>query len=111
MIINETKQGEIKIVQPIGKMDAAGAPELDQYLVRLIESGTPKLIIDLARIDYVSSAGLRVFLAAAKKMQPLKGKILLAAPTAQVQQIFDIAGFSSILTIVPTLNEAIAACA
>jgi anti-anti-sigma factor len=111
MTINETKRENVTVVQPSGKLDSLSSPDLDKRLTVLIESGIRQLAVDLSALEYISSAGLRVFLSAAKRMQPVQGKIVLAAPSAQVQQIFDIAGFTSILPICKTVNEACAACA
>jgi len=111
MNISESKQGNVTILQVQGKLDAMNSPELDTRLTGLVESGIRQIAVDLAGIDYVSSAGLRVFLSAAKHLKQAQGKLALANPSAQVQQIFDIAGFASILPIFKTLNEAVSACA
>jgi hypothetical protein len=62
----------------------------------------------LSGLEYVSSAGLRVFLSAAKRMRQAQGKLALASPAPQVQQVFDMAGFTSILPIFTTIAEALA---
>ena len=110
MNISESKQDNVTIVQAEGKLDSMSAPELDKRLTDLIENGTRQIAVDLAGIDYVSSAGLRVFLSATKRLKQSQGKLTLANPSAQVQQILDIAGFASILPIFKTLNEAVGAC-
>ena len=110
MNISESKQGNVTILKAQGKLDALSSPELDKRLASLVESGTRQIALDLAGLDYVSSAGLRVFLSAAKRLKQAHGKLAMANPSAQVQQIFDIAGFASILSISKTLNEAISAC-
>ena len=111
MNISESKQGNVTILQPQGKLDSMSSPELDKRLTGLIESGTRQITVNLEGLDYISSAGLRVFLSAAKRLKQAQGKLALANPSAQVQQIFDIAGFASILPIFKTLNEAVDACA
>ncbi len=111
MNISESKQGNVTILKAQGKLDATSSPELDKRLASLVENGTMQITLDLAGLDYVSSAGLRVFLSAAKRLQQAHGKLALANLSAQVQQIFDIAGFESILPVFKTVNEAVAACA
>ena len=111
MNISESKQGNVTIMQIQGKLDSMNSPELDKRLTSLVESGIRQIALDLAGIDYVSSAGLRVFLSAAKRLKQAQGKLALANLSAQVQQIFDIAGFESILPIFKTVNEAVDACA
>jgi len=111
MNITESKQGNVTILQMQGKLDAMSSPELDKRLASLVESGTRQIAVNLVGLDYVSSAGLRVFLSATKRLKQAQGKLALCNPSVQVQQIFDIAGFASILPIFKTLKEAVDACA
>ena len=111
MTIHERKQGNITILQALGRLDSTSAPEMDRCLNTLIGGGARQVVLDLAGLEYVSSAGLRTFLSAAKRMKQAQGKLALANLSAQVQQIFDIAGFESILPVFKTINEAIDACA
>jgi anti-anti-sigma factor len=110
MNISESKQGDVTILKAQGKLDSMSSPELDKHLTSLVENGVRQIAVDLAELDYVSSAGLRVFLSAAKRLKQAQGKLALANLSAQVQQIFDIAGFESILPVFKTVNEAVAAC-
>jgi len=107
MTINERAQGEITILQPKGRLDATSAPETEKRLTALIADGARSIIFDLSDMEYVSSAGLRVFLSSAKRMKQVQGKLTLARPAAQIRQILDMAGFSAILPIFDTLPEAI----
>ena len=111
MNISESKQGNVTILKAQGKLDSTSSPELDTRLASLVESGTRQIALDLAGLDYISSAGLRVFLSSAKRMKQAHGKLALANLSVQVQQIFDIAGFESILPVFKTVNEAVDACA
>jgi len=110
MNISETKQDNVTILQLQGKLDSMSSPELDKRLIALIESGTRQIAVNLEGLDYVSSAGLRVFLSAAKRIKQTQGRLALANPSVQVQQIFDIAGFESIMPIFKNLSEAVGAC-
>ncbi|MFA5042626.1 MAG: STAS domain-containing protein [Kiritimatiellia bacterium] len=110
MTISESKQGNVTILKAQGKLDAVSSPEVDKRIVSLVENGTNQIALDLADVDYVSSAGLRVFLSAAKRLKQAHGKLALANLSVQVQQIFDIAGFESILPVFKTIDEAVAAC-
>ena len=67
------------------------------------------MVLDCSQLDYVSSAGLRVFLITAKRLSKVDGKLALSALTEQVREVFDIAGFSSIFRIYPSRREALAA--
>jgi anti-anti-sigma factor len=73
----------------------------------VINGGTQRLVVDLSQLDYVSSSGLRVFILAAKRLQTVGGKIVLCSMKDQVRQVFDLAGFSSMLSIYGSRDEAI----
>lgn len=111
MNLSESKQGNVIILKAEGKLDSTSSPELDKRISSLIENGAKQIALDLADLDYVSSAGLRIFLSAAKRLKQAQGKLALANLSVQVQQIFDIAGFESILPVFKTVKEAVDACA
>ncbi len=78
-------------------MDTSTAPELEAKVKASIE-GTENLIFDFTELDYISSAGLRVLLSALKMMNK-QGKMIITNVGESVQEIFEITGFSDILTI------------
>lgn len=110
MNIQETRQGNVNVICPEGRLDSMNSIPFDKHLSKLIEEGSVFITLDCAKLDYVSSAGLRAILSAAKKAKQAKGKLTLGNPTRQVSEILDIAGFSSILPIFKTLDEAVKAC-
>jgi len=107
MEITEEQRGEILILRIIGKLDSSTSKDLEEKILSLIASSQGKLVIDLSQLDYVSSAGLRIFLLAAKRMDNAKGKMILCSLKDAVKQVFDIAGFSSLLTLAGSTEEAI----
>ena len=107
MTITENRQGTATVVSVQGRLDAVTSSEFEKKLLGLVDGGCRQLVIDCAALDYISSAGLRVFLAIAKRLKNVQGSVVVAAPLAQVREIFDIAGFSAILPILPTVAEAI----
>ena len=80
-------------IAPCGRIDTITAPELEAA-VQL--DGIEELLFDLSKVDYISSAGLRVLLASQKKMAGKSMKI--AGACAAVKEVFDITGFSDIFT-------------
>lgn len=82
-----------------GRLDTATSPELDAVLQKEITPAVRQLNIDLAALDYISSAGLRVLLAAQKKMNAAGGSMLVQHPNEVVEEIFDVTGFNEILQI------------
>lgn len=84
-----------------GRLDGLSSPELEQQVAALLESGIRTLVFDLSALDYVSSAGLRVFILAAKKMKAAGGESKFVSPTRAVRNIFEITGLLSALDVAP----------
>lgn len=81
-----------------GCLNTTTAPELETTLADVL-SGARELILDLRDIEYISSAGLRVFLKAQKSMCDTNGAMKLRNVPEAVLEVFDITGFSEFLTI------------
>lgn len=93
MQINKNQDGAKLTLAPIGRVDTITAPELEAAAVT---DGIEELVFDLAQVDYISSAGLRVLLSAQKRMAGKTMKIVNSKPA--VKEVFDITGFSDIFT-------------
>jgi len=109
MEITESKKDNTVILALAGRLDASNAGKLEEKILALIASGERRLIVEAAQLDYISSAGLRVLLVAAKRLNANDGKIVIAALKDQVKEVFDIAGFSSIFEVYGTTAEAMSA--
>ena len=81
-----------------GRLDTTTAPQLEQEVRASLDNVT-KLVMDLAELDYLSSAGLRVLLSAQKQMNRKKGRMVVCHVCEPVMEVFDMTGFSDILTI------------
>ena len=75
----------------------------------MIDRGARKVLVDCGPLEYVNSAGLKVFLLAAKKLETLGGKLVLCALAPSVLMIFEMIGFTRIMKIVPTRDEGLRA--
>ena len=95
--IKKTKEDNKLAVAVEGRLDTTTAPELEAALKEDIE-GVEELVIDLANLEYISSAGLRVLLAAQKIMMK-QGKMVVTNPNDVISEIFEVTGFRDILTI------------
>ena len=107
MEITEERRGDVLILRVIGKLDASTSKSLEDKVLALITARQENLVVDLSQLDYISSAGLRVFLLAAKRMEGTKGKMILCSLKEAVREVFDIAGFSSFFTLAASSEEAI----
>ncbi len=108
MDIAEARKNGVVVLSLSGRLDASNAGVLEQKVLALIDAGERCFVIDCAALHYISSAGLRVLLVAAKRLSST-GKIAVAALNDQIKEVFDIAGFSSIFQVYRTPGEAVAA--
>ena len=97
------------LVSVTGRMDAVSSPEFEKEISRLIDEDNVNFVIDLAGLDYISSSGLRSILVTAKKLKGKNGRIMLASLQAVVREVFEISGFSTIIPIYESVEEAMAA--
>ena len=97
MNINKSKNGEELIIAIEGRLDTTTAPELDDVVKNEIE-GITKLVFDFAKLEYISSAGLRVLLSSQKIMNK-QGSMVVKNVSEEVNEIFEVTGFQDILSI------------
>ena len=107
MDIHVKKEGKGLILSIIGRLDAVSAGEFDKEMDEQIKKGESIFILDLSRLDYISSAGLRSILSSSKRLKENKGMITLCSLHGGVKEVFDISGFSSIFTIYESLENAL----
>ena len=105
-VIFETSN-EATVAVITGRIDSATSKDLETKLIPIINSGTRKLVVDFAKVDFISSAGLRIMLIVAKKLKQGNGKMALCCLKDTIKEVFDISGFSSIIPIFPTREEAL----
>ena len=97
MTINKTVNGNALTIALEGRLDTTTAPELEQALKESLD-GAQELIMDFSKLDYISSAGLRVLLSAHKTMRA-KGGMKVVNVNEIVKEVFDVTGVADILTI------------
>lgn len=109
MNIKDVKTEKVMVLIIEGRLDSNTSAILEKKIIELTSAGEKNLVIDFSGMDYISSAGLRVLLMAAKITKKAGGKVILTTLCSNVQEVFDIAGFTSIFTICATQEEAIQA--
>lgn len=97
MEINKAQNGSKLEVALTGRLDTTTAPQLEATLKESLD-GISELVLDFAALDYISSAGLRVLLASQKTMNK-QGSMLICNVNDEIKEVFEITGFSDILTI------------
>ncbi len=97
MTLNVEKNANAMKVAVVGRLDTTTAPELERTLKEGL-AGITELVLDMAELEYISSAGLRVLLGAQKTMN-VQGKMIVRHVNETVAEVLDITGFADILTI------------
>ena len=96
MTIDKKREGNRLVLAVSGRLDTMTAPELENVIKENMD-GVEELVLDFKDLEYISSAGLRVVLGARKAMG--EGKFTVRNLCSDVREIFDITGFSDIITI------------
>lgn len=99
MKIQQEQVGSVMVIAPEGRIDSNTAKAFENTVMGAIGADEPQLLLDLGGVDYMSSAGLRVLLMAAKRTKAAGGKLVLCSLRGRVREVLDIAGFSSVLDI------------
>lgn len=97
----------IQILTLNGRLDSATSNGLEKSLQALFQLPGCRLVMDFAALDYISSAGLRVVLMAAKRAKQEQGRLVLCGLQPHVQQVFEISGFLKILEVVAERQAAL----
>ncbi len=97
MTIEKMKEGRKLTLAMDGRLDTTTAPQLEAEVTGSL-TGVTELVLDFSRLEYLSSAGLRVILAAQKIMNR-QGKLLICHVNATILEIFEVTGFCDIFTV------------
>ncbi len=103
-----SRLGEVVTVHISGSVDGLTSEDLQRVFSREVDAGHPKVVADFGEVDYSSSAGLRVLLATVKQTRSRGGDLRLAAAHAEVLKVLELSGFTSILKVYKTVDEAVA---
>ncbi len=108
MEIEETQSGKVLILHPQGRLDGVSAPLLQESALGHVDAGETSLVLDLEKVDYISSAGLRAVLVAAKRLQKIGGRLVVCSLRGIVLEVFDMSGFDQIIETAPDQAAALA---
>ena len=107
MDITTRTQNGVTLVVFAGSLDSNTSPKAQQALDGMLAAGARKMVVDCTALDYISSAGLRVLLATAKRLSGAGGALRLFGLNETVREVFDISGFSTILAVFGTEPDAL----
>ncbi|SAL87071.1 Putative anti-sigma factor antagonist BtrV [Caballeronia arvi] len=104
MNIIETREGEVLVVAVSGRIDSTTSKQLEDVLPERVQV-TPRVLLDMSDVQYVSSAGLRVLLKAAKIARGTGHGLVLTGLLPQVLEVFQVIGFDSLFRIAGDRGE------
>jgi anti-anti-sigma factor len=104
--VTELSAGIYRVVVS-GEMDIATSPELVSRLSTVRGPAPYHVLVDLAQLSFIDSTGIKALVASAKDAASHGGTLVVVAPTANIQRVFDIVQLSEVLAIVPSLDAAI----
>jgi anti-sigma B factor antagonist len=108
MEISTEELKQVSVMAVTGRVDSATAPELESSLKKLVEAAKTQIVLDLKNVEYMSSAGLRAMVSTLKAVKRVNGDLRLASPSPRVEEVLRLAGLTSIFSIHPTRDEAVA---
>jgi anti-sigma B factor antagonist len=106
--IESSQVGDKVVLRVAGRMDAENAPEFEKKCQSWISQGFTGLVVDLSELAYVSSMGLRSFMAIGKTLQEKGGKLRLCRLTGLVKQVFEITRLNSVFPPHESVEAALA---
>ncbi len=111
MEVHTEREGGALIARAVGRIDGANAREFENALQATLGKHDSALILDMQSLSYISSAGLRVILMAAKVLQRRGGKFVVCSLSDSINEVFEISGFNRVIPTHATRSEAVAALA
>ncbi|MDX1992352.1 MAG: STAS domain-containing protein [bacterium] len=100
-----TDSGNVRVVECAGRLDGSTATQLGDVLAQAIDPEHPFIVLDLDKVEYMSSAGLREIVAGFKQVRKFKGDVRLATASDRTVSVLDIVGLSP--SVYPTVQAAI----
>lgn len=108
MHITSRKEGEITVYVLEGRVDSAGAGQMDEALQRAVAEGHVRIVLDMAGVSYINSAGLRTLADILTQCRANKGDLYLVALSTKVDRVFKIIGFDKFFETFDTVQAAAA---
>jgi len=102
------KEGNATVLELSGRLDTSNYESFSDELFAKLEAGDKYIVMDMEDLEYISSSGLRVFLAALKQVRANNGDIALCCMNEKINEVFEISGFSSLFKVFVSISDAIA---
>ena len=109
MDLREDSVGDVLVLEVKGRIDSSTAPALGDKLSDTLGTPARRLVVDLRQLEYISSAGFRILLLAAKRAEQAGSRFVLCGLSGKVRQLFDLGGFLDLFPISASREDGIAA--
>lgn len=109
MELRETREGEVTVIAVSGRLDNASAGALEDRLSQELAGPGRRLLLELSQLEYISSAGFRVLLVAARLARGTNGQMAFACVIGHVRELFEVGGFLKLFRVFGTRDEALGA--
>jgi anti-anti-sigma factor len=107
MDLHEEQVDEVTALSVKGRIDSTTAPAFGQRLESVVTAPAGRLVVDFRDLEYISSAGFRVLLVAAKRAEECGSRLVLCGLSGKVRQLFDLGGFLDLFTIAASRDDAV----
>ena len=108
MELKTRKEGKVIVIELEGRLDVHLSLEIEQAVNDIIDKGEKYLLFDLKGVQYLSSSGLRIFIAAMRKLKSIDGALKLANMSDSVKKIFKVVELIDLFEIYESVEEALA---
>ncbi len=105
--VRKTTEGDLSILSPEGYLDAHTAPDFERAIQEEIAGGRFRIVADCPKLDYISSAGLGVFMGFIEEIRDQGGDIKICGLAPKVRQVFELLGFDAVFDLVEDLPAAV----
>lgn len=109
MQISTRKVYDVLVIDMAGKLDTTTSGDASDRMVSIAQGDDKQIVLNLEKLDYVSSAGLRVILVASKLLKGRHGELKICHANGVVEEVLEASGFNSLLHIYPSEKEAVVA--
>jgi anti-sigma B factor antagonist len=109
MELKENDVEGVTVLEVKGRLDSTSSPMLGEKLSGILSAAKARVLVDFSQLEYISSAGFRVLLIAAKRADQSTGKLVLCGVSGKVRHLFDLGGFLDLFSITATREDGIVA--
>jgi anti-sigma B factor antagonist len=101
--------GDAALLTLRGEIDVYTAPRLRQAIIDLVDGGANRIVVDMAKVDFLDSTGLGVLVGGLKRVRLQDGSLAIVATQDKILKIFDITGLNKVFAIHPSVDDAVSA--